>query len=167
MKMWLCLRVTFQVAVYEGRGEMSISYPLHIPCKSIRVFLFSISDRTSCLASHLPSTHSYSFTTHFPHSVQTNILQSRDSAWPPAPLGWDIICNLWWRSKRWPWPEFLAICRFRVWRSLEVSEPCINVLTSPVIVVACKVSETTPTLLPNWRTGFWATCDALHREERW
>ena len=94
MKMWLCLRVTFQVAVYEGRREMSITHLFHIPCKSIQDFLFSISDITSCMASRLPSIHSWFFTAHFPHSVQLNSLQVRDSAWPPAPLGWAIICKL-------------------------------------------------------------------------
>lgn len=80
MKMRLCLKVAFWVAVYEGGMEMSVTYPSHIPCKSIRVFLFSISDITSCLASHLSSTPSWPFTVHFPHSVQMNRLQVRDSA---------------------------------------------------------------------------------------
>lgn len=176
MKMWLCLRVTFQVVVCEGRREMSITHPLHIPCKSIQDFLFSISDIISCVASRLPNIHSWSFTAHFPHSVQLNSLQVRDSAWPPAPLSWAIICKLWWISKRRPWPEFLAICGFLVWRSLGDPGPCsfLSCLwtlykcpwTGPVIVVSWKASETTPTLLPNSRTGFQATCDALHREER-
>lgn len=136
----------------------------------------SISDITSCMASRLPSIHSWFFTAHFPHSVQLNSLQVRDSAWPPAPLGWAIICKLWWRSKRRPCPEFLAICRFLVWRSLGDPCPCsfLSCLwtlykcpwTIPAIVVSWKASETTATLLPNSRTGFRATCNALHREER-